>query len=246
MTLMDEYEHAMESPRLRLNSIFNKAFDDGMVATKCQLFFIKFSAMGVAMTEPVEDWIRRAGENCVDKIPWLGDALKRHAKHEANHHLMMISDTQYLINDWNNRGFTPVLDAATVLDQPITDGVRAYSELHENTISGYTPFAQVAIEYEIEMLSLRWGNRVMEKAAYLLGSEIISGLSFISDHSKVDIGHTEFNRKLLNNLLVEVPDYLPDLVMVGTEALRCYGAFVSDCVAWADKELTHTKVNRSA
>ena len=37
--------------------------------TLLELFLVHFCAAGVHMTEPVEGWIRRAGERCVTYIP---------------------------------------------------------------------------------------------------------------------------------------------------------------------------------
>ncbi|MCA1850511.1 MAG: hypothetical protein LC672_05565, partial [Acidobacteria bacterium] len=76
-----------------------------------ELFLIFFNALGVGMTRPVEDWIRRAGERCTEiGLGELGRALRAHAKQEAGHHLMMIEDTRRLVARWNARR-TPTLDA---------------------------------------------------------------------------------------------------------------------------------------
>src|SRR5262249_47495308 len=89
--------------------------DPNMDPTLPELFLIHFCARGVQMTEPVESWIRRAGERCrALGAERLGRALVRHARHEANHHLMMIADTHHLVASWNQRN-GPQIDAAALL-----------------------------------------------------------------------------------------------------------------------------------
>src|ERR1041384_704848 len=74
-----------------------------------ELFLINYCSRGVRMTEPVEGWIRRAGERCREVgLARLGAALEKHAKQEADHHLMMIADTHNLVERWNRRHAQPI------------------------------------------------------------------------------------------------------------------------------------------
>src|SRR5262245_5266884 len=78
-----------------------------------ELFLIYFSGLGVAMTEPVEGWIRRAGAACQEMgLDELGRSLITHASHEANHHLMLIEDTRSLVDRWNERHQAPGVGSA--------------------------------------------------------------------------------------------------------------------------------------
>ena len=96
-----------------------------------ELFLIYFSGLGVAMTEPVEGWIRRAGAACQEMgLDELGRSLITHASHEANHHLMLIEDTRSLVDRWNERHQAPI-HADEILAHPATEGVLRYRELHE-------------------------------------------------------------------------------------------------------------------
>src|SRR5580700_513168 len=119
---------------------------------RLELFFIHFCALGVQMTEPVDGWIRRAGDRCKALgLEDLGRSLIAHAKHEAGHHLMMIADTRKLVASWNERR-SFALDADELLALPATRGVAQYAALHEEVIAGDAPCGQLAIEYEIERL----------------------------------------------------------------------------------------------
>ena len=51
---------------------------------------------------------------------------------------------------------------------------------------------QLAIEYEIEMLSVTYGPRLIERCTELLGSEIIESLSFLRDHVELDVRSHKF------------------------------------------------------
>jgi hypothetical protein len=198
-----------------------------------ELFLIQFSAFGVGMTEPVEGWIRRAGERCrTIGLDGLGRALEMHAGHEADHHLMMISDTRRLVDRWNARH--PLqLSADELLARPAPPGVQRYRALHEQVIGGSTPFGQIAIEYEIEQLSVGHGAALMANVARRLGREALEGLSFIEEHVAIDAGHTKFNAAELDRLVTAHPDFVGALVRAGTGALESYAGFLDDCLSAA-------------
>ena len=196
-----------------------------------ELFLINFCAFGVGMTEPVEGWVRRAGERCeAIGLRDLGQALKLHAKHEANHHLMMIEDTKSLVAFWNARRKGERLDAEKLLARPIPAGVVQYQKLHEDIIGSTAPYKQIAVEYEIELLSVNYGPVLIEQCVRKLGPEVLGRLSFIQDHVAIDVGHTTFNRRELGKFLAAHPDYLDNLVDGGTEAIGAYQKYLEDCL----------------
>ena len=205
-----------------------------------ELFLIYFTSVGVAMAEPVEDWIRRAGERCEQiGLRELGHALRLHSNHEAGHHLMFIEDTRVLVDRWNaRRSFA--LDADRIREQRMTEGVRRYRKLHEDVIAGDSPFCQLALEYEIERLSVRFGPRFIDRCTKVLGPTVMAGLRFLRHHVSLDGGHTRFNKRQLNRLLDQHPEYLMDLVNTGEEALHAYGMFLDDCLHLAEIQLGRT------
>jgi len=201
-----------------------------------ELFLIQYCALGVAMTEPVEGWIRRAGERCQE----LGYAhvaafLLSHAKEEKDHHLSFIDDTRDLVNQWNAK-HDRQLNAERLLGQPLTDGVLNYRALHEASISSDAPYCQLAIEFEIERLSITYGAAAMTKIARVLGPEAIKGLRFLENRVKEGIRHTSVIECQLNQLLHDVPIALSGLTQTGRMALKAYGEYLSDCLTVASEE----------
>jgi hypothetical protein len=210
-------------------------------AAFCEYFLINFCALGVHMTRPVESWIRRAAARCSDMgLVRLGLMLDRHAAAEADHHLLMIADLKSLAA----RRALPVDDAA-LLARPPTPGVAHYCLIHEENIKGATPFAQVAIEYEIEMLPLRYGALVVERAVKLLGADILSCLSFVTKHIALDGAHTDSNARMLADLIARAPEGLTALAAAGSSALDAYAEFLGDCVRLAE-EAARTASHRRA
>ncbi len=227
-----DYTQRMALPRERfagnpaVTAVLSPTIDPALL----ELFLINFCALGVPMTAPVEGWIRRAGERCEALgFAELGRALKGHARGEADHHLLMIADTQALTAHWNAHR-TPPLDHETLLEQPLSAGIIRYVELHEQTINGEAPYAQIAIEYEIEMLSLSTGQQLTAHSAEQLGADILGCLSFLTDHVEIDASHTKFNARQLDRFLVRNPDGVDALVAAGTAALDSYAQFFSDCL----------------
>ncbi|HEV3145014.1 MAG TPA: hypothetical protein VGZ47_14075 [Gemmataceae bacterium] len=205
-----------------------------------ELFLVHFCALGVRMTEFVESWIRRAGNRCeeIGLVP-LGRALRKHAIAESGHHLMMIRDVDWLVERWNSRHTDDPLDGEALQAIQVTPGVQRYIDVHESNIVGPTPYAQVAIEYEIEMLPLRHGQRFVQKCIAVCGPEIIKGLSFLTEHIEIDVSHTKFNGLQLGKVLEEDPNRLPVLVQAGSAALQAYAEFLQDCLA-----LTESRIQR--
>jgi len=198
-----------------------------------EAILLYFSAIGAQMTEPVESWIRRAASRCAAiGLIDLSEALTRHAKAEAGHHLMMIADLRSLAGHWNSR-HTPAVDADELLRTVPSYGASRYCLVHEENIAGETPYAQIAIEYEIEQLPLRYGGLFVARCLEIFGPEILSSISFVTEHIDLDIGHTHFNGQQLSKLIDLVPECLPSLVAAGGAALDAYAQFLTDCVELA-------------
>jgi predicted GNAT family N-acyltransferase len=187
------------------------------------------------MTEPVEGWLRRSAERCeAFGLLELARALSQHARTEAGHHLMMIADVRSLAARWNACRL-PLINADEFLCQPPSLGAIRYCQLHEENIASDSPYAQLAIEYEIEMLPLQYGEQLIARCIELLGVHIIPCLSFVTKHVDLDVGHTKFNARELSKLIERDPACLPALVDAGTAALDAYAQFLTDCMQLAER-----------
>jgi hypothetical protein len=220
-------QHFEQHPAVR------KVCYDEIDSKTLEAFLIYFSALGVGMTEPVGRWIRRAGERCGTLgLTGLARALSAHAQHEEGHHRLMEADTSHLVHLWNAR-YEPKLDAGELLAFDHTAGVKAYRGLHEDVIEGSLPYGQLAIEYEIELLSVNYGPQLLGRCTRIIGKDLLQGLSFLQDHVELDVGHTQFNRLQMSKLLEEQPGFLHGLVTAGSNALSAYATFLDDCLTMA-------------
>lgn len=199
-------------------------------------FLLHFCALGWRITEPVERWIRGAAERCAAiGLPELARALTAHARAEAGHHLMMIADVRALSARWNARRRPPI-DADHLLHQPPSRGVLRYCNIHEENLAGDTPYAQIAIEYEVEMLAQRFGELFVGRCVEALGAEILPCLSFVTEHIVLDTWHTKFNARAIAELLDLRPSSMSALVVAGMAILDAYAQFLTDCVQRADRD----------
>ena len=197
---------------------------------------MNFSTLGSQMTEPVEGWIRRAAERCAAiGLADVALALNGHAQAEAGHHLMLRADVRSLAARWNARR-EPAVDADKLLNQTLSPGVVRYRKVHEENIAGDTPYAQIAIEYEVEMLPLRFGEPFLSRCVEILGAQILPCLSFLTEHIVLDVGHTNFNARAISKLIELMPWSMSALVSAGSAALDAYSQFLSDCVQLADRD----------
>ena len=199
-------------------------------------FFIEYCSLGVQMTEPVEGWIARAGARCVEAgLHGIGEQLQDHARHEADHHLMFIADTANLVRAYNGR-YGVDLSPDALINRPPTSAMVRYIDLHEQTIGSDLPAGQVAIELEIERLSVVLVPDLLAQCKRVLGQKTLDSLSFLSSHAALDIGHTHLNTRLMEDVLSVQPDAADALVRIGGEALAIYMAFFEECLNAAEAE----------
>lgn len=231
MRPIDLYEARVQPARDRFphhRGVAALLFDDIDRETFHRLM-LHFCALGAQMTGPVEGWILRAGERCETLgLADLGRALRGHSRAEAGHDQMMVRDTEALVDRWNQQ-YRPRFEARQLLSQAVTPGVRAYCDVHERTIEGPAPFAQIAVEYEIEQLPLRYGRELIGRCTELLGADVVPCLSFLTEHVELDIGHTKFNHLQLTRFLEAHPEHVEQLADAGARALEAYAAFLDDC-----------------
>lgn len=207
---------------------------DDSPADLFRFFLIRYSAHGVRMTEQVESWIHRAGDRCSELgLDDLGRSLRSHARSEGGHEKLMENDARLLAEQWNT-AHGARLDAEELLAGSPLYSTRKYVQLHEDVITSPRPYCQVAIEYEIERLSVVIGPAVVAKCGVELGG---SGFSFLAEHVELDKGHTAFNERQLRLLLEQDDAALEPLVETGRAALRCYLGFVSECIELAEADL---------
>ena len=128
------------------------------------------------------------------------------------------------------------MDAEELLDQAPTPGVLHYARVHEENIDGDSPYAQIAIEYEMEMIPLRYGDLLVARCVEILGAEILSCPSFVRRHIELDAAHTRFNARSIAKLVELSPSRVSALVSAGTAALDAYAQFIDDCVQLAKRD----------
>ncbi|BCJ67706.1 iron-containing redox enzyme family protein [Polymorphospora rubra] len=203
---------------------------------------LRYSVHGVAMTAPVESWIAGAGER-VEQLgnEALGKALKAHSRAEAGHDRMMVADARAIAARLNEE--TPgTVDVEALLAEPPLASTVPYVELHERVIAGPNPQAQLAIEYEIEQLSVTMGPPLLSNCERVFGKDS-RFYSFLAEHVELDAGHTAFNRRQLQRVLADSPEALATMVEAGRTALACYAAFMAECLRLAQDDLGKVPVS---
>ncbi|WP_224363953.1 hypothetical protein [Hyalangium versicolor] len=233
MTLMKTMylPHVLETrTRLETEPTVQALLSSDISPALLERFMIEWSARGAYMTEPVEGWIRGAGERCIALgMEKLGQGLITHSKHEAGHHLMTIEDARVLVRRWNTR-YAQQLDADALIAQAPTEAMRAYRQLHDDTIESDLPIGQAAIEYEVGYLAVELVPRILSQVTRVLGRESMEQLSFLKEHAAVDVGHTALNERMMEEALVPQPERARRLAAIGAKGLDCYLRFLGDCL----------------
>lgn len=236
MTLMKTlYLPHVQETRARLDTepVVRTLLSPDIAPEMLERFMIEWSARGAYMTEPVEGWIRGAGERCIAVgMEKLGQGLITHSRHEAGHHLMTIEDTRVLVRRWNTR-YAQQLDADVLIAQAPTEAMRAYRQLHDDTIASDLPIGQAAIEYEVGYLAVVLVPRILEQVTRVLGRQAMEQLSFLNEHAAVDVGHTALNERMMEEAITPQPERARRLAAIGAKGLDCYLRFLGDCLSAA-------------
>jgi hypothetical protein len=238
VSTLDAYEAGIQPAREKalLNAVFTTLLTPECPADTLELFLIHWCSLSVQHTRPVERWIRSAGERCQEMgLEELGRALVSHARHERGHEELFIADTRALVARWNGRR-PRKLQAQALMARPPPQGSQAYIQLHEDIIGGAAPYAQLAVEYEIERMAMLYGPVLVRMCVEKLGKDILSCMTFVTEHAELDIGHTKFNSAQLEKLLAGHPEFLDALVKAGSQAHEFNGAFIEECIALAVKD----------
>ena len=206
-----------------------------------ELFLIQYCALGSAMTEPVEGWLRRAGERC-HELGWpeVGAFFTSQANREKEHHLPFLHDTRWLVERWNKK-HDRQLNVDRLLSQSLPGSVLAYRALHEATISGDAPYCILAIEFEIDRLSLIYGAAAIPKIVKARGPRTINGFRFLEGRVKEGSWHTPLNEAQLNQVLHNIPSAVTVLTETAVRALKAYGEYLKHCLTAATNEAAAMK-----
>jgi hypothetical protein len=237
------YEPHTLSARGLLDSdpTLQRVLDPSIEPMLLERFLIEWMSRAAYMTEPVDGWIRRTGERCIEQgLEALGRSLITHAKSETGHHLMTLDDTRALVDHWNAH-YTPALEVEQLLAQPPTDSMREYRAVHDATIEGPFPVGQIAIEREIGFLAVYFGPLLMRQVERVLGKEVADKLTFMSEHVAVDVGHTLLNEKMLEEAITRWPEHARTYAEAGALAMKTYIRFLGDCLRIAEELLTPSR-----
>jgi hypothetical protein len=234
-----QYLPHVQQNRTRLDTepVVRELLSPDITPALMERFLIEWSARGAYMTEPVDGWIRGAGERCIalgqEKV---GRQLITHAKHEAGHHLMTIQDAKVLASRWNGR-HPEALDADALVAQEPTAAMREYRQVHDEAITGDLPLGQAAIEYEVGYLAVALVPRILARVREVVGQQTLDSLTFLREHAEVDVGHTALNERMMEDLLKTRPEEGQRLAAFGSRGLDCYLRFLADCMEAARRSV---------
>ncbi len=135
------YESAIQASResfehdARLERLFSPTISEELL----ERFLLFFCVQGLAMVEPVEGWIRRAGERCLALgFSSLGRTLIAHARHEEGHERLMLADAYAMAARISQRRQARI-DVDALLSRPHLPGVVRYRKVHEDFVASDAP-----------------------------------------------------------------------------------------------------------
>ncbi len=240
MSLVKElYEPYVLPARARISTdpLMRRLVDPAISPEVLERFFIQYHSLGVYMTEPTAGWVRRSGQRCLlHGQETLGRSLLSRARQEGGHHLLLTEDARTLVQRWNARRETP-LQLHRLLAQYPTDVMRAWRQFQESTISGELPAGRLAIELEIDNLTLVLGPHLLSNVSRVLGRETLDGLGYLKERMRQDLGSSSPPTRRLEEVLQMMPENARTLAEIGAEALDLYLRFLGDCLHSAEAAL---------
>jgi len=230
---LEKYESKMNMIRRRFarKSVFTTFILDPAVNPKLfELFFIYYSGLGKAVTEPARNWINRSADRCGELgFRELGESLFSIGNHEAGRMPLMFKDIRTLVARWNGR-FSPKLDAEEIVSSTNALGVRTYTQLREDVTISDMPFLQMAIEYEIERLSAEYGKQWIDQCSLKLVSDAPSPIDLENERKISGSNRTVLHQEQIESLIKSHPEYTSNLIETGEAALEAFDLFIGDCL----------------
>lgn len=241
----NEYQKRCAALRQRFSQrpVVNRVFfEDDIESDLMKLFLIYWSVGSAGLSEPIEEYLRRASRNSTSlKLPALAKFYMDHANEEQDHDDWASEDVTRLVERWNVEHPTFQLRAQPLLENRRFPSVQRYHALHEHYIEGEHPWGELAIDLEIELLAVEYGKKFMSACIRAMGDDAMSYLSFLREHVQADEGHTQENFEFLHAFLAERPDTLDTLVEAAAGALRAYGEFMDDAMSLAQLKYSEMK-----
>ncbi len=232
---LPEYEQQLTDARVKFAHSIN-ALTTQSTPQDLAFFLLNYCALGATMNKPIESWIKKASKHC-QKLNYLelANYLQQHAQQSTHHQALLRHDTQALTH-WLNKKYQLNLDSQHYLKQKATTGIKQYQKLREQHAKGATPYCQLAIDYEVERLSIVHGFTLVKLCACKLGLPILKNLSFIRENVKREAGEHQASQQQMQKFLKANPQKLMPLVEAAKTALDAYHYYLQDCLIKAKND----------
>jgi hypothetical protein len=225
------YDNLVAPARARLDSDrrLNALMDPAIDRAHFHCCLMRWNAWRAQLTHPSHGWVRRAAERCIARgYPEVGRVLMLRGKRIADRHQALLDDLHGLVQGWNASG-RPAVEAARFLEAPAPASLRRHLDLQESIIAGLEPFAQIAIEYEIDRASDILAPRLLKQGLRVLGHQAARGLAALRARIS-DQGQTTFSERHLTRLLAQHPQAAATLGITGAIALESHLDLLGDCL----------------
>lgn len=236
-TTVSKYSNRIEPARRAFHEreIVNKLFrGQDVEPVLMNLFLVFWSAGNAGLTEPIEGYLAEAARNAGSKgAAQLSHFLEHHAEEEKGHNLWALDDVRALTDRWNQDHPAMRLDADVLIQRRFTPAVKKYHFLHEKYVRGDDPWGELAIDLEIELMAVKYGENFIQNCVRTLGGDALQLLSFLRLHVEADQGHSEENVRFMASFESEHPEHLPVMLEAGREGLESYGDYLEETMAFA-------------
>lgn len=225
-----------------VQALFNAPMEPRLV----NLFMIYWSAMSAALTTPIPEYLATAGMRCEALgLHDLAEFFKEHTEEEDGHHEWAAADVRKLVDLWNLNNPGMPFNADDLLVSNLTPSVRRYHQLHKDVVAGDAPWAELAIDVEIELITTQYGPPLMKVCSAALCERGQQSISFLAEHVRFDFGHTDINFRVVAELIKAKPEFTDHLVAIGERALTAYGDFLGEALQLARQAYARLQHSRA-
>jgi hypothetical protein len=244
----NEYQRRCEPARkeFSVRKVVREICTENIDPKLLKLFMIHWSALSAGLTEPIPNYLQRAGQRCEEKgLKEMAEFFYEHEEEEEGHDNWATEDVKKLVEAWNREEPNFQLDSKELLNEKMSPAVKRYHQLHEHVIEGNSPWDELAIDVEIELISTTYGPLLLKNWIDCMGQDSLPSISFLHEHVRADVGHTETNFEVVHKLLAQHPEYTDTLVKTAGDALNSYADFLDDALNYAKKVYTRVSEVRA-
>ena len=233
---MQQYQNLLVEPRVEFANLVNRLMSRSQLNT-LEFFLLHHCVLGRLMTEQIGDWLN-AAVNKSDALGYgeLSRSLAEYRDIGFKRHELLGKDLPLLLQ-WINRRHQIELVSSYFHKKSVSEGVKKFLKLHEQVLKGKQPYRELAIQYEMERITMVHGYTLIQWCKLRFGKSVLRNLSAFRYQIKNNQQRTIILEQIQKQFIKKHPEVVDDMIEASVATLECYARYLVDCFDLAEQSV---------